>query len=347
MLQSLYTEKDLQQIWERGLFRREGLLTEDARAVRVEFPGVRSVEGGPDFRGARVVIGGERRSGDVEIHLTPSRWEAHGHGRDGAYAGVILHVVLRRDAFLEPPRDLPLLVLEPYLEGGTAPTGAPGKADLDALGEEWFEARRARLERARERRGGDEVLYREILVALGYKNNKAAMAETARRCPLGSLLGRPAGEIERSLRSAAEGLPRGMWRLRNVRPANHPWRRLSGMARFLASAGEEGLVGGLRARGTLGEMAAWLDPDGTGQIGPSRALEIVLNVFVPFLGEAAWRGAAGQPPPRGPGAIRRHFAGKVTTVRRYFGAIQAMKSHVPGPPSHVGVPPPGPSPGGR
>ena len=340
MWKSLYCEKTLQEIWEKQLFRRDGLLTEDAQHVTVEFPGFRSVEGGPDFRDARIAIGGEPRAGDVEIHLTPSGWEDHGHSRDGAYAGVILHVVLRRDPpslsrrdasagqarFVDPPRGLPLLVLEPYLHAGAAPAGASGRPDFDALGEEWFEARRERLSRARQTSGDDDVLYREILVALGYKHNKAAMAEVARRCPLETLRGNSAGEIEARLRSAAEALPRAMWRLRNVRPANHPWRRLSGLARFLAAAGEEGLARGLASRPTIEEMAAWLDPDGAGQIGPARAREIALNVFIPFLGREAWRRVALERPPRRPGAIEREFPGEVTTVRRYFGALRAMKS---------------------
>src|SRR5204863_4174994 len=120
-------------------FRREGLLTEDATPLRIEFPGFRCGEGGPDFRGARVWLGSEPRCGDVELHLMPSGWRAHGHHRDGAYASVILHVVLRRDPFSEPPRDLPLLVLEPYLHGAVAPSASGTAEDLDALGEAWFE----------------------------------------------------------------------------------------------------------------------------------------------------------------------------------------------------------------
>jgi hypothetical protein len=337
MWKSLYCERTLQEIWEKQLFRRDGLLTEDAQRVTAEFPGFRSVEGGPDFRDARIAIGGERRAGDVEIHLTPSGWEAHGHARDGAYAGVILHVVLRRDPFVEPPRDLPLLVLEPYLHAEAA-REVSGPPDFDALGEEWFEARRRRLLRARERRGDDEVLHREILIALGYKHNQAAMAEVAARCPFASLRGKSSGEIEARLRRAAESLPRAAWRIRNVRPANHPWRRLSGMARFLAAAGEEGLARGLAARATLEEMAAWLDPDGAGQIGRSRAIEIALNVFIPFLGGEAWRRVANGRPPHGPGVLAREFPGSVTTVRRYFGALRALKFSVFRPRSPVGGP---------
>ncbi len=325
MTPSLYTEKDLQDIWERQAFHAGNLLTEDARPVRVEFPGIRSGEGGPDFRGARVVIGGVRRSGDVELHLTPSGWWDHGHGEDAAYVAVILHVVLRRDPFREPPPGVPVLVLEAQLHRAAPPRPAEARGDLDALGEEWYAERRARFERALERASADEVLYREILVALGYKHNKAAMAELARRCPLGSLEGN-AGALEARLLGAAGGLPVAMWRLRNVRPANHPWRRLGGMARFLAAARAGGLARGLAAQPTLEAAAAWLDPDGTGQIGPGRAREITLNVFLPFLGEAAWRREAPAPPPPLPGALRRLLGPEVTSVRRYFGALRLLRS---------------------
>lgn len=322
MTLSLYTEMDLQEIWERQGFRREGLLTEDATPLRIEFPGFRCGEGGPDFRGARLWLGSEPRWGDVELHLTPSGWRAHGHHRDGAYASVILHVVLRRDPFSETPRGLPLLVLEPYLNGAVAPAPGAEAGDLDALGEEWFAERRARLERARLRSGGDEVLHREILVALGYKHNKAAMAELARRCPLSGLDG-TAAAIEARLRSAASALPPELWRLRNVRPANHPWRRLAGYARFLESAKGEGLERQLAARPTLAAMTAWIARDG---IGEARAVEIALNVFIPFLGAEAWRLVApGRPPAALPGLVERHLAERVTTVRGYFGALRSLK----------------------
>ena len=321
MTPSLYAERDLQEIWEGQRFRRDRLLTEDARRLVVEFPGWRSGEGGPDFREARLLLDGVEVRGDVEIHLTPSGWRAHGHDRRGAYAAVVLHVVLRRDPFVEPPRDLPLLVLEPYLHGTPAPAEFAAEGDLDRQGEAWYAERRARMRRALERTPADQVLYREILVALGYKHNKAAMAELARRCRLSSLAG-DAGRMEARLRGAAAELPPEMWRLKNVRPANHPWRRLSGMARFLAAARGEGLARGLAARRTIPEMVAWLDPDGTGLIGRARATEIALNVFVPFLGDDAWRRAAEGPAPPLP---TRAVSARVRTVRAYFGALRQMK----------------------
>ena len=309
---SLYSEKAVQDLWATQRFRRDGLLTEDARRVVVEFPGLLSVEGGPDFRGARLLIGGERRAGDVEIHLRPSGWAAHGHDEDGAYAGVILHVVLRRDPFRAPPSSpIPLLVLEPYLSAAAPPLTVETHGDLDALGEAWFAARRARVLRRVERLGADEALHREVLVALGYKQNQAAMAELARCVPWAAVAGRKAEEIESLYAVAARALPPEIWRLRNVRPANHPRRRLVGMARVAA------------AWGVAGPSAA--DPASLAPVGPGRAREIALNVFVPYLGEAAWRVAAELPPPPLPGALRRRLPGRVGNVRRYFGALRLLR----------------------
>ncbi len=326
MFGSLYTERDLQRIWGLQLFRRENLLTEDARRVVVEFPGVPAGAGGPDFKGARIVLGGRRMAGDVELHMVPSGWLAHGHGRDGAYAGVILHVVLRRDRFRRGPGAVPVLVLEPYLRPAAPPARLEADGDLDAAGEEWFAERRARMARALERSGADAVLYREIMVALGYSINKAAMAELARRCPLGELPAGDAAAIEGRLREAASAVPAAMWRLRGVRPANHPWKRLAGMARFLAASRGEGLAAGLAARAASVEaMVAWLDPDGTGLIGRDRALEIALNVFIPFLGREAWERFATMRPPAPPGPIRRLLGSRVDSVRRYFGALRLLR----------------------
>jgi hypothetical protein len=327
MRTSIYSERDLQEIWERQRFRRDGLITEDARRLEVEFPGVRSVEGGPDFQGARLRIGGARLAGDVELHLTPAGWAAHGHDEDGAYANVILHVVLRRDPFRETPRGLiPLLVLEPYLSARAPELALEARGDLDALGEAWFAARRERIRRLVERLGPAEALHREVLVALGYKNNQAAMAELARRLPWRAVAGRPAGEIEARYREAAGALPPGLWRVRLARPANHPRRRLAGLARLVAAAGLDGLPAFARPELSLDELAGSLDPDGAGLIGAARAREIALNVFVPFLGEASWARAAEAPPPPLPGALRRHFPEPPRTVRRYFGALRLLRA---------------------
>src|SRR5436305_9642592 len=76
----------LQAIWQHQRLRREELKTADGRSVRVLHPGFRSVEGGPDFRGAVVQWEDDRpRSGDIEVDIRPSGWRALGHDRNPAF----------------------------------------------------------------------------------------------------------------------------------------------------------------------------------------------------------------------------------------------------------------------
>ena len=88
------TERLLQAVWRHQRLRRDQLAAPDGTAVRVLHPGFGSVEGGPDFRGAVIQIGGDPpRSGDVEIDLRSQGWHAHGHDRNPNFNNVILHVV--------------------------------------------------------------------------------------------------------------------------------------------------------------------------------------------------------------------------------------------------------------
>src|SRR5438094_10651668 len=90
-----FPEKLLQKIWLRGDFNRAAAVTADGRHVRVIHPGKWNLLGGPDFRGAGLAVGEERETvGDIEVHLHAGDWDAHGHARDHAYDGVVLHVVL-------------------------------------------------------------------------------------------------------------------------------------------------------------------------------------------------------------------------------------------------------------
>jgi len=87
-------ERLLQAIWKHQRLKRDRLETADGKTVRVLHPGFVSVEGGPDFCGAMVQIGGDAvRAGDVEIDLRSAGWRAHGHDRNPNFANVILHVV--------------------------------------------------------------------------------------------------------------------------------------------------------------------------------------------------------------------------------------------------------------
>lgn len=85
----------VQGCWAHGLWHGGSLKTLDGQTLEVLFPGWLNRNAGPDFRQARVRIGGTEHFGDVEIHVDESEWWAHGHDTDPAYGAVVLHVVLR------------------------------------------------------------------------------------------------------------------------------------------------------------------------------------------------------------------------------------------------------------
>lgn len=337
-----FRERHLQLVWGLRLFRQEGLRTEDARSLAIEFPGLPSVEGGPDFRGARLRIGGVPATGDVELHLTTDGWREHGHARRGAYESVILHVALERG---RAPGPAPELVLAPYLdrsladlarelEPGGAPSARPG--DLDRLGDARFDRRVERFRRLLAGAPVAQVFWREVLIALGYKENQAPFEELSRLAPLRSLRGLDAGGIEERLRAAAARL---RWRLRGVRPGNRPDRRISGAARWLAAAGADAPQVSHFER-----VDATFDPDGTGQIGDARAAEIRANVVLPMAvaaGSAAQaaraREAFASLPPCGANRRTRDARalfgiGAPATLRREWGMMEALSRFVLAPP---------------
>ena len=88
------TERHVQAIWYDAALRPPRLFTRRGSEVAVVSPGVWNLGPGPDFTGAVLEIGRDRRRvvGDVEIHLCPSDWDLHGHGADPNYRNVVAHV---------------------------------------------------------------------------------------------------------------------------------------------------------------------------------------------------------------------------------------------------------------
>jgi hypothetical protein len=255
-----FPEKLLQKIWLRGNFDRVRATTTAGRRVRVLHPGKWNLLGGPDFRGARLQFDdGPVVTGDVELHLRASDWDAHRHRGDPAYNDVVLHVVLF------PPeagrmtrgaggRDIPVLALLPLLhhdleefavdeavealshraasripdELGTLPP-----EDLLALlrrhaGVRWQQ--KVRFARLRlQRLGWEAACHQTALEILGYRFNRAPMLRLAGEWPLERWTGAAMG-AEELFASEAEG-----WSLQGVRPANHPRVRLRQYAAWTAA----------------------------------------------------------------------------------------------------------------
>ena len=106
-------EELLHYVWKHRLFPLAGLNTTDGQAVEVVDPGLANPNAGPDFSGAKVVIGGTLWAGNVEIHVKASDWFLHHHDEDERYDSVILHVVTVDDATVRRRngRAIPQLVL--------------------------------------------------------------------------------------------------------------------------------------------------------------------------------------------------------------------------------------------
>ena len=204
-------ERLLQAVWRHQRLRRDQLKTSDGKTVRVLHPGFMSAEGGPDFRGAVIQVGGEPpRSGDVEIDLRSHGWHAHGHDRNPNFKNVILHVVWETGvpasgpARIERPLtllirnslDAPLGELSLWLENESAsvlPENLRGKCsaplrelDEPQLAELLHQAARVRFEAkaaqcsARARHAGwEQTLWEGLFRALGYKHNTWPMQNLA------------------------------------------------------------------------------------------------------------------------------------------------------------------------
>jgi hypothetical protein len=110
----LFNEDFLHYIWKFRLFERDNLQTVDSEDLEIFSTGLHNSDSGPDFHNARIRIGDTVWAGNVEVHLSASDWQKHGHTNDGAYDNVILHVVYRNDVplFLPNGRKVPTLELQ-------------------------------------------------------------------------------------------------------------------------------------------------------------------------------------------------------------------------------------------
>lgn len=246
----IFTERLLQKIWLRGEFDLNRAVTEDGRPLRVVHAGRWNLLGGPDFRNARVRLGEQNLSGDVELHLHAGDWAAHAHAADRAYDHVVLHVVLFAPAPGEQARredgsPIPTLVLLPLLLHDLEEYAAEDAIETLTSRADWrateelaqlptAEARSVLLVHAEgrwrqkvyfarrrvARLGWTDACHHTALEILGYRFNRAPMLKVAARVPLAVWT---AGLADIGALFTAET---AVWNLQGVRPANHPRVRL-------------------------------------------------------------------------------------------------------------------------
>jgi hypothetical protein len=299
-----WTERHLQCVWFDPLYRPAELLTTAGEPVTVVEPGVWNREAGPDFVHATLRVGADGRvlKGDIEVHVRPLDWRRHGHAADPRYRNVVAHVTYFPGAL--PAGQLPDGAISVSLRDGLSrnrgfafdlidvasypwPVRAirPPCADrfagmtpeelggfLESAGERRLQLKAERMLATAGERDREQMLYEEVLSALGYKHNRMVFRLLARRVPVqtlrlyakgdpvrayallagvsGLLPDRPAAAWDDETRAffrrvwdmwwklqgqwGDHALARKEWRLAGVRPVNHPLRRLMAAALLAA-----------------------------------------------------------------------------------------------------------------
>ncbi|MBN2161532.1 MAG: DUF2851 family protein [Pontiellaceae bacterium] len=285
-----YRERHLQCLWADARHRPVGLKTTEGEPVEVEHPGDWNLEAGPDFLNAVLRIGKERRrvSGDLEIHIHAGSWNLHGHANDPRYAHVRFHIVYFQGQEIPGLAQIPLQQIlkadplfsfeniDPAAYPYSVPSGTFPLKELhpdrkiqllESAGEERLRLKAERLTLALQSKETEQVLWEELMTALGYKQNKTVFRKLATILPqsrlialcenhdeayaillgISGLLPRDVpphwpSESRHFIRHLWDiwwrqsedlkesGMDRSEWNLAGIRPANHPVRRMMAAA---------------------------------------------------------------------------------------------------------------------
>ena len=294
-------EADLAARWSAGCWRGAMLRTERGETYRVVFEGRRGGGAGPDFRDAVLARGdGSQVYGDIELHLRPTGWRAHGHADDPRYNGLALHIVLTRavhdpaETTLASGRAVPLVVLgnldvlaPPVLDAlyHWPCAGYRNKEDATRLAGMLHDAGMARFAEHTARivaalqaaptvdvgwDAPNRVLWLALAEALGYGRDRAAL----RRLGESLLVAAPASEA-----AALPGVER--MRARGLLAWYARWRR-DGPWPALAAALSTG-----NARHGVAALRAALRVADRGAVSSSRADIVAVNIALPFAAALA------------------------------------------------------------
>jgi Protein of unknown function (DUF2851) len=205
-------EELLHFIWRHRYFNQQQLFTEAGEPLQILFPGELHRDQGPDCRNARIRIGGQIRTGPVEIHIRASDWTRHAHDNDDHYRETILHVVWENDwracegkpstpggiPILTLHQRVPKLLLDRYDRWMKAPVFIPCEGQLGqvdgVLRDEWqrelvLQRLGRRMHYIRECLEGnkqhwEQVAWLLIAQSMGSPVNKAAFGAIARSLPV-------------------------------------------------------------------------------------------------------------------------------------------------------------------
>jgi len=294
----------LQFIWRYSYFNSSSLITEAGEDLRILSPGMLNTGAGPDFRDARILIGGRLHEGPVELHMKASDWNRHGHSADDNYRGVILHVVWEDDG---GPANIPVLVLQhrvsklllgKYGSWMRSQLFVPCAAQLRQVPEAVWTVWKDRLlqQRLRQRvvlvrrlleqnrQDWEETTWWMMARSLGLPANGDAFEAVARSVPF-RLMARHRQEparLEAMLLDRARLTDRPMHRT-GMRPAHRPERRLAQLVQLYSTG--EGWFARIRETEDARELVDSLCAEG---LGADAKRSILINAFVPVLFAYGW-----------------------------------------------------------
>ncbi len=198
------SEKNVAGLWMSG--KLANFSDDLGNSIEVICPGRVSTRPGCDFQDAVIRVNRQKIVGDIEVHVTSDLWLKHGHYKDPACNGVILHVAMWQKGGLpvklQDGRVLPTVILSQYkinVKGGALRRretrvirpclcGAGHSRWTDTVllveGLRRFEERAAEYAEALKAAEAAQVLYKGICRALGYARNKAPFEALADRLPL-------------------------------------------------------------------------------------------------------------------------------------------------------------------
>lgn len=177
--------------------------------------------------------------------------------------------------------------------------------DLNQFGEQWLSVKKQRMENLLKIAFPDEALYREIMLSLGYPENKTNFLNLALILPY-SEIRKLKGKniIEKALLYRAgldndkEGIPsdfdfslkmdKSVWNYKKIRPTNFPDKRIKGISNILAKTVKDGLVNffmerikqEIKSKKIKNSLKKIMDFKG---IGIQRKEEMFFNIIMPFI----------------------------------------------------------------
>jgi len=283
-------EAFLHFIWKFQQFNNRDLKTDSGQKIRVHHPGFANSDAGPDFKNSKIEIGEIIWNGDVEIHVCAKDWNRHKHQNDAAYNSVILHVVWENDASIQrsDKTDIPALeikhLVDHHLVIKYQQLLQPGNdilcqkflskvkpitllSMMDKVLAQRLEVRSDKIFREIAFTGNDweEIAWRRLCSAFGFKTNSFAFTELAKSLPVKilrkesqslktveALLFGQAGFLEEDLNDPyfqelkleydfkqkkyqlERRLDKHQWKFLRLRPANFPTIRIAQLASIIS-----------------------------------------------------------------------------------------------------------------